>query len=136
MEIASTYSAIWDMDGTLVDTAELHFAAWSAVAKELNLPFSRADFAATFGKRNPDILRQLYNDRFSEKEIAALGERKEEYYRAAARRLGSHFAAHQAGLFLRCPGFDGRHPTRQTRSPGVLGGRPATENLTKPLHRG
>jgi len=88
MEIASTYSAIWDMDGTLVDTAELHFAAWSAVAKELNLPFSRADFAATFGKRNPDILRQLYNDRFSEKEIAALGERKEEYYRAAARRQG------------------------------------------------
>ncbi len=88
MEKASSYGAIWDMDGTLVDTAELHFAAWSAIAKELNLPFSRADFAATFGKRNPEILRQLYNDRFSEKEIAALGERKEEYYRAAARRQG------------------------------------------------
>ena len=88
MEIASAYSAIWDMDGTLVDTAELHFAAWSAVAKELNLPFSRADFAATFGKRNPEILKQLYGDRFSEKEIAELGERKEEYYRAAASRQG------------------------------------------------
>src|SRR6266849_1761806 len=88
MEKASSYGAIWDMDGTLVDTAELHFAAWSAIAKELNLPFSRADFAATFGKRNPEILRQLYNDRFSEKEIAELGERKEEYYRADARRQG------------------------------------------------
>src|SRR5438034_1919992 len=85
---ASQYGVIWDMDGTLVDTAELHFAAWSAVAKELNLPFSRADFAATFGKRNPEILKQLYGDRFSEKEIAELGERKEEHYRAAARRQG------------------------------------------------
>jgi len=88
MEKANAHGAIWDMDGTLVDTAELHFAAWSAVAKEFNLPFTRDDFAATFGKRNPEILRQLYNDRFSEKEIAALGERKEEYYRAAARRQG------------------------------------------------
>src|SRR5436190_22965910 len=88
MEITSAYSAIWDMDGTLVDTAELHFAAWSAVAKEFNLPFSRADFAATFGKRNPDILRQLYGDRFSEKAIGELGEQKEEYYRAAASRQG------------------------------------------------
>jgi beta-phosphoglucomutase len=88
MEKTSVYGAIWDMDGTLVDTAELHFDAWSAVAKELNLPFSRADFAATFGKRNPEILRQLYGNRFSEKEIAELGEKKEEHYRAAARRQG------------------------------------------------
>ena len=88
MEKANAHGAIWDMDGTLVDTAELHFAAWSAVAKELNLPFTRDDFAATFGKRNPEILRQLYNDRFSEKEIAELGERKEEHYRAAASRQG------------------------------------------------
>jgi beta-phosphoglucomutase len=88
MEDASQYGAIWDMDGTLVDTAELHFAAWSAVAKELNQPFSRADFTATFGKRNPEILRQLYGNRFSDKEIAELGDRKEEYYRAAARRQG------------------------------------------------
>jgi beta-phosphoglucomutase len=88
MEDASQYGAIWDMDGTLVDTAELHFAAWCAVARELNLPFSRADFAVTFGKRNPEILRQLYPGRFSDPEIAELGHRKEEHYRAAARGRG------------------------------------------------
>src|SRR5207245_10820176 len=78
MEEANAHGAIWDMDGTLVDTAELHFAAWLAIAKELNLPFTRDDFAATFGKRNPEILRQLYNDRFSENEIAEFGEQKDE----------------------------------------------------------
>jgi beta-phosphoglucomutase len=88
MEKANPYGAIWDMDGTLVDTAELHFAAWSVVAKDLSLPFSHHDFASTFGWRNPEILRHLYGERFSEKEIADLGEKKEEYYRAAARRQG------------------------------------------------
>ncbi len=80
------FAVIWDMDGTLVDTAELHFAAWLAVARELNQPFDRSDFAATFGMRNPEILHHLYGNRYSDKEIADLGERKEEYYRAAARR--------------------------------------------------
>jgi beta-phosphoglucomutase len=88
MKDSGPFAVIWDMDGTLVDTAELHFAAWEAVARELNQPFTRADFAATFGKRNPEILRQLYVNRFSDKEIADLGERKEVYYRAAARRQG------------------------------------------------
>src|SRR5262249_55221383 len=88
MEKSNSYGAIWDMDGTLVDTAELHFAAWSALAKEMNLPFTRADFVSTFGWRNPEILRHLYGERFSEKEIANLGGKKEEYYRAAARRQG------------------------------------------------
>lgn len=86
MKDSGPFAVIWDMDGTLVDTAELHCSAWSAVAQQLNLPFTRADFAATFGKRNPEILRQLYGNRFSDQEIAELGERKEESYRAAASR--------------------------------------------------
>jgi beta-phosphoglucomutase len=83
------YAALWDMDGTLVDTAELHFAAWEAVCRELGRPFSRADFAATFGRRNPEIIHWLFGEnRFGDKEIADLGERKEERYRAAAREQG------------------------------------------------
>jgi len=86
---AALWAALWDMDGTLVDTAELHFAAWEEVCRELGRPFSRADFAATFGRRNPEIIRWLFGDqRFDEKEIADLGERKEELYRAAARIHG------------------------------------------------
>ncbi len=77
--------AIWDVDGTLVDTAELHFLAWEKVCRELGRPFSRADFAATFGQRNPEIIRHLFGERFQDDEIARLGEHKEELYRAAAR---------------------------------------------------
>jgi beta-phosphoglucomutase len=78
--------AIWDVDGTLVDTAELHYAAWVQLAGQLGLPFSRADFEATFGRRNPEILRQLFRRDYSDQEVAALGERKEVLYREAAQR--------------------------------------------------
>jgi beta-phosphoglucomutase len=82
----STCAVIWDVDGTLVDTAELHFRAWCAIARELGRPFTRADFAATFGRRNPEIIHQLFGTHYDETEIAGLGDRKEEYYKAEAQR--------------------------------------------------
>jgi beta-phosphoglucomutase len=82
--MAEPRGAIWDVDGTLVDTAELHFAAWAEVARAHGRGFTRADFAATFGRRNPEIIAALFGDRFTAEEAAALGERKEELYRAAA----------------------------------------------------
>jgi beta-phosphoglucomutase len=79
-------AVIWDVDGTLVNTAELHFQSWVQLARELNKPFTRADFAATFGRRNPEIIRALFDSHYTEAEIDDLGFRKEEYYRASARR--------------------------------------------------
>jgi beta-phosphoglucomutase len=78
-------AAIWDVDGTLVDTAELHFAAWVRLCGELHRPFNRADFAATFGKRNPEILQYLFGAEFTDQQVAELGDRKEDYYKAEAR---------------------------------------------------
>lgn len=85
MKESQSAAVIWDMDGTLVDTAELHFQAWSKVAAEMTKPFTRADFAATFGKRNPEIIRQLFGTDYSDAKIAEWGDRKEEHYKAAAR---------------------------------------------------
>jgi beta-phosphoglucomutase len=79
-------AAIWDMDGTLVDTAEQHFLAWEIVCQELNRPFTRADFASTFGRRNPEILSQLFPGRFNKAEEEALADRKEALYRDLARK--------------------------------------------------
>lgn len=83
---SNTNAVIWDVDGTLVDTAELHFRAWETMCGELGRAFTRADFAATFGRRNPEILNQLFGPRFTDAEIARLGDRKEDLYKAAARQ--------------------------------------------------
>src|SRR5262245_30454857 len=86
MPDVSPTAALWDMDGTLVDTAALHYQAWVELFRPLDHPFTHADFQATFGMRNPEIFRILCGARFGEEEITDLGNRKEELYRAAARR--------------------------------------------------
>jgi beta-phosphoglucomutase len=85
---ASHSAVIWDVDGTLVDTAELHFHAWQGLARELHKPFTRADFNATFGLRNPDIIPQFFGTQCTDQEVAELGARKEAFYQAAARQHG------------------------------------------------
>ncbi len=79
---------IWDVDGTLVDTAKHHFQAWQRIANERGFPFTWTDFAATFGKRNPDIVRQLFNPDASDDECHQWAEHKENYYREAIRKSG------------------------------------------------
>lgn len=80
---------IWDVDGTLVDTAEHHFRAWERFASEIGQPFTRADFAATFGMRNPEILRKLFQPDADDALCARWGEQKENHYRASVREEGT-----------------------------------------------
>jgi beta-phosphoglucomutase len=84
--IDAKHAVLWDVDGTLVDTAELHFQAWCELAREIGKPFTRADFAGTFGWRNPEIIPKLFGTHYSAEEIAALGNRKEDLYRVEARK--------------------------------------------------
>jgi beta-phosphoglucomutase len=81
-----SWAVIWDVDGTLVDTAELHFQAWCVLARELGQPFTRDDFARTFGWRNPEIIPLLFGAHHSLQEIARLGDLKEDLYRAEAKK--------------------------------------------------
>jgi beta-phosphoglucomutase len=83
-----TTALIWDMDGTLVDTAALHFAAWQELMGELAIPFSAEHFRVTFGWRNPEIFEYLAPGRWSPAQMWVLGERKEQAYRQAAQRQG------------------------------------------------
>jgi beta-phosphoglucomutase len=83
---ANPFAVIWDVDGTLVDTAELHFQAWQALMEQIGQVFTRADFNPTFGLRNADIFHRLFGTQFTDEQIAELSERKETLYRAAARK--------------------------------------------------
>jgi beta-phosphoglucomutase len=84
----NTPAIIWDVDGTLVDTAEQHFRAWERLATEIARPFTRADFAATFGMRNPEIIRKLFFPDADDAWCAELGNRKEDLYRESVRAEG------------------------------------------------
>ena len=72
---------LWDMDGVLVDTGEAHFDSWRQVLAEQGVPFSRGDFARTFGMNNAGILALLLDEELSAGEVQAIGDRKEVLFR-------------------------------------------------------
>ena len=76
--------AIFDHDGVLVDTLELHQAAWVEYGRQSGLPITAEFIHQTFGMTNPSILRRLMGDAISEDEIARHSALKEECYRAIA----------------------------------------------------
>ena len=97
----SALGAIFDLDGTLVDTCALHERAWANLAHALGLPMSRAFFLEHFGRRNEPIIAALH-DR-AQRSVPApgrvheLAERKEEEFRAM---LAASFPAMPGGHAL------------------------------------
>jgi HAD superfamily hydrolase (TIGR01509 family) len=75
---------IWDLDGVLADTGELHYLAWTEVLPEYGLPFSWEVFQTTFGMNNAGILALLLGRTPDPALMAEISERKEEAFRRAA----------------------------------------------------
>ncbi len=81
-------AVLWDLDGTLVDSGEQHFQAWSLTAEKLGHPMNRQRFTESFGKRNDTIIRGLLGESVSEAKILRIGDEKEELYRQLVREQG------------------------------------------------
>ena len=81
-------AALWDMDGTLLDSAEYHWLAWRDTLDTEGHPVTHEYFKATFGQRNDTILRGLLGESTTDTEIARVGGRKEAQYRNLVRERG------------------------------------------------
>ena len=77
-------AVIWDLDGVIIDSAQEHRQAWQRLAREEGVRFTDDDFWATFGRRNADIITLMWGMQPPER-IQALGDRKENYFRALIR---------------------------------------------------
>ena len=79
-------AVIWDVDGVILDSAEQHRQAWAALAREQGFPYTDDAFWAGFGRRNRDVIPLMFGVDGPPERIAALGERKEQLYRALLAR--------------------------------------------------
>lgn len=61
--VSAPQALIFDMDGVLVNTIELHYRAWQQVAAWGQIPFTRADMDQLRGKHRLDCLRYLFRGR-------------------------------------------------------------------------
>ncbi|MGA7819388.1 MAG: HAD family phosphatase [Candidatus Sulfotelmatobacter sp.] len=81
-------AVLWDMDGTLVDSAEYHWQAWRDTMAQERSPITHEQFLATFGQRNDSILRQWLGERATPELIERIGSAKEAIYRQHVRGHG------------------------------------------------
>jgi len=88
--MASIRAAIFDLDGVLTDTAELHFRSWQRLAEELRIPFSREINDRQRGLSRPESLAIFLQGResaFTAAQKAELLDRKNRYYLESVARM-------------------------------------------------
>lgn len=81
MNSLSNYGVLWDLDGVLVDSGELHFLSWSEVMQENDIPFSYEFFRDTFGMNNAGVLTRLLGEPPTPELLWKVAGRKEELFR-------------------------------------------------------
>ncbi len=80
---------IFDVDGVLADTADLHAAAWRRLAQELHLPVHDGLKDAVRGLSRRASLEKILDGRpIAPGQLEELMARKNEYYLASLKRLG------------------------------------------------
>jgi len=74
-------AVLWDMDGVLVDSGELHYQSWLETLTDLSIPFDREKFRQTFGMNNAGILTVLLGRQPDAEFLEMVSDRKEGRYR-------------------------------------------------------
>ena len=79
---------IFDWDGVVVNSSDLHEKSWLALASELDLPLPVDHFKKGFGKRNELIIQEILGWTDDCSTVRKWGKKKEEIYRALGNQLG------------------------------------------------
>ncbi|MCS7062815.1 MAG: HAD family phosphatase [Methylacidiphilales bacterium] len=82
------FAAIFDWDGVIIDSHDLHEESWYLLAAENSLPVPENFFKRSFGMRNAEVIRDLAQWSNDHEEIKRLSDRKEELYRSLILKKG------------------------------------------------
>lgn len=74
-------TVLWDLDGTLADTEELHFQAWAQTLAAYAIPYDFDQFIAGFGRNNRAVLSELLQTDPADPLIEEVARRKEQTFR-------------------------------------------------------
>ncbi len=84
-------AVLWDMDGTLVNSEELHWISWRNTMAKEGIVITREQFLSTFGQRNDSIIPSWLGSTATGERIERIAQAKEESYRHLVRRVGIAF---------------------------------------------
>ena len=83
-----TGGVLWDLDGTLVDSAEFHWLSWRDTMAAEGHELSYERFLASFGQKNDRILSTWLGAGASAESVQRIGDAKEAEYRRLVRERG------------------------------------------------
>jgi beta-phosphoglucomutase len=82
-------AVLWDMDGTLIDSAADHWAAWCATMSAEGISITYQQFIDTFGLRNDAVLPVWLGASATPERMQQVSHFKEENYRRLIRERGT-----------------------------------------------
>lgn len=81
-------TVLWDLDGTIADTAELHYQAWQKAMQDYDVVYDRGQFEAGFGRSNRGILAELFDVSPDAPLVAEASLHKEQTFRSLLAERG------------------------------------------------
>ena len=84
-------AVLWDLDGTLIDSAPFHYLAWQETLRDEGVLISHEQFTGTFGQRNDLVLRTIFGPQLTAEHAARIAAHKEQRYRALVSEHGVTF---------------------------------------------
>lgn len=82
----SQYGVIFDMDGVLIDSFDLHRRSWQMMAGEYGAIVTDEQFASTFGRTSREIIRHFWGENVTPQQTRQMDDRKEALFRELLRR--------------------------------------------------
>ncbi len=80
-----TYAILWDLDGTIADTTNLHFLSWRETLSAEGVDHTFEEFMAGFGRSNAEILPAIFGPDLSPAKLSRISDEKEAAFRRLAR---------------------------------------------------
>ena len=81
-------AVLWDMDGTLIDSEELHWISWRETMAKEGITITHEQFLSSFGQRNDSIIPRWLGAASTPERIERIENAKEELYRYLIRKNG------------------------------------------------
>jgi len=81
-------AVLWDMDGTLVDSVQLHWRAWRETMADEGISITRDQFLSSFGQRNDAIIPLWLGAGAAPERVRKIETAKENRFRQIVRDAG------------------------------------------------
>jgi HAD superfamily hydrolase (TIGR01509 family) len=122
----STWAALFDWDGVIIDSSSRHEESWELLAGELGRDLPADHFKKGFGMKNTFIIPNLLGWTQDQDEIVRISRRKEELYRVVVKERGVE-ALPGVRVWLEC--------LREGGVPCVIGSSTERLNITTILEQ-